>query len=763
MKQNNKQRREIIGVIGNDTSNHLINYDTNKYYDDSFVLDLSLENNSHSLICRRVKKNSTVLDVGCAQGMIGKALNEQLSCKVYGIEIDEDAKKKAEQSGCYSGVFLFDITAPQGKDYNKFKQVKEKFDYIIFADVLEHLIHPEKVLAEYSKLLNDGGKILISIPNIAHYDIIDGLMNGKFNYARMGILDNTHLRFFTKNSFIEFIDLINKKFDCGFKCECFASTFFKPDFWGKYETLDRVMAESPDACALQHLFELSITNSDWENKKPKAHNLTKKIEEEFQKIEAQNRALDSQNRALQVENNKLQHAQSELINSASWKITSPLRKIMKPVHEISSGMQRITRRIACRTEHQKPAIMFFVHTWINLGGTKLTDVGGTTLNTLDIIAEIKNMYDCYVVTAIGNEYVLVSFDECGNQNIYALDIPIATGDYDEYNSDFYLRISNLLDELQIDILHIQHIWNFPCDLGLLAAKRKTILTIHDYAFFRPKEQAFVVTCERETSLSSARREAMAVLLQNADSIVVPSRTIREELLSRYPDLEAKTKIVANGIYSDKMIIKKPYKREKNKKDFNIAFVGVIDGHKGYKNILSLIKTTDDQNIKYHLFGVTGHKELNNYKNFTNHGRYQREALPGLLNKYEIDLVCFLGDCRESFSYALSEVLYAGVPVFSFDLGAIGERIKASGAGWTIEYTKDMKTVLKFISEKIKSKEYQEKLRAAEDTKVQTVDGMVKDLLTFYDCNIAGKDLVQKYRCLDNLRLIRTIKNNKRRI
>ena len=58
-------------------------------------------------------------------------------------------------------------------------------------------------------MLKDNGKILVSIPNIAHYDIIRGLFNDQFNYSKVGILDNTHIRFFTKKLFAQFIDEIN--------------------------------------------------------------------------------------------------------------------------------------------------------------------------------------------------------------------------------------------------------------------------------------------------------------------------------------------------------------------------------------------------------------------------------------------------------------------------------------------------------------------------------------------------------------------------
>ena len=79
------------------------------------------------------------------------------------------------------------------------------FDHIVFADVLEHLRNPLKVLTCAKGLLKDGGTILVSVPNLAHNSVMIDLLNHKFEYRSTGLLDDTHIHFFTKSSLEEMI------------------------------------------------------------------------------------------------------------------------------------------------------------------------------------------------------------------------------------------------------------------------------------------------------------------------------------------------------------------------------------------------------------------------------------------------------------------------------------------------------------------------------------------------------------------------------
>ncbi len=134
-----------------------------------------------------------VVDFGCATGYFPGLLN-QLGYLVTGVEINPDAAKIAEAFCDKVIVADLDMTSIQ----ELFPT--EKFDVATFGDVLEHLRNPWKILRDIQHILKPNGFVVASIPNIAHGDVRLALLQGDFDYSPQGILDNTHLRFFTKKT-----------------------------------------------------------------------------------------------------------------------------------------------------------------------------------------------------------------------------------------------------------------------------------------------------------------------------------------------------------------------------------------------------------------------------------------------------------------------------------------------------------------------------------------------------------------------------------
>lgn len=268
---------------------NLANGDTNKffslpesnedrYYVENFNTDEDSYNNYVKILSNEVPDKSVVIDVGCAQGKFGYCLSKK-NCIVYGIERDHVSAKHAISSGNYKDIFIFDVLRMEGKEYDRFVSTVKYADVIIIADVLEHMADPTSVLFTILDFLKENGTLLVSVPNIAHADIYLKLMNGIFNYTDLGILDNTHLKFFTKRSFMEWIDLFNycypeKKVDCKY----LESSYYYSDYLLKIREKQRALFQIieiyPEFNSLQLLFKLTKLSFD-----QKAEELTNALAE----------------------------------------------------------------------------------------------------------------------------------------------------------------------------------------------------------------------------------------------------------------------------------------------------------------------------------------------------------------------------------------------------------------------------------------------------------------------------------------------------
>lgn len=144
-----------------------------------------------------------VLDVGCGTGATLLYIkNLYKNANLYGIEIGKISSKIAN---AYANVINEDI-----EQVNLQLQYEENFfDYIILGDILEHLENPWKLLKNLKLYLKKDGYILASIPNIMHISVIREIINGSFTYQEAGILDKTHLRFFTLSEIYKLFDTAN--------------------------------------------------------------------------------------------------------------------------------------------------------------------------------------------------------------------------------------------------------------------------------------------------------------------------------------------------------------------------------------------------------------------------------------------------------------------------------------------------------------------------------------------------------------------------
>jgi O-antigen biosynthesis protein len=139
------------------------------------------------------KGTKKVLEVGCGAGMTGKALKERGVEEVVGVELQAEAGKNALEH--YDNVIIGDV------EQVKLPYENGYFDCALYGDVLEHLIDPWQLLREHNGLIKEKGAIICSIPNIRYFKVTRRLVGrGKWEYEDDGVLDRTHLRFFTWDS-----------------------------------------------------------------------------------------------------------------------------------------------------------------------------------------------------------------------------------------------------------------------------------------------------------------------------------------------------------------------------------------------------------------------------------------------------------------------------------------------------------------------------------------------------------------------------------
>lgn len=138
--------------------------------------------------------DARVLDVGCGGGALGAALKVRGAAYVAGIELQPEAAAVARgrldklvQGSAVDGELPFS---------------EAEFDYLIFADVLEHLPEPDQVLQRYLPFLKQDGTVIVSVPNYRFYWVLLRLMLDRWEYTDSGVRDRTHLRIFTRHNLL---------------------------------------------------------------------------------------------------------------------------------------------------------------------------------------------------------------------------------------------------------------------------------------------------------------------------------------------------------------------------------------------------------------------------------------------------------------------------------------------------------------------------------------------------------------------------------
>ena len=209
-------------------------------------------NTADYFIINNISPSSTVLEIGTSSGYISKYLVKEKKCKVTGIDFDKELLDIASEH-------LEKAVLANLNEIDSWKNEIENdhYDFIICQDVLEHLYNIFEVLIELRKKLKKTGKLIVSVPNVNHSSIIMELLDNSFDYEQTGILDNTHLKFFTSKTFV------NYAMNVGYKLEKHEITYLVPEQtslkknYCDYSLMQREVCMGTDnSHAFQNLFVL---------------------------------------------------------------------------------------------------------------------------------------------------------------------------------------------------------------------------------------------------------------------------------------------------------------------------------------------------------------------------------------------------------------------------------------------------------------------------------------------------------------------------
>ncbi len=182
-------------------------------------------------ISAHITDKSRVLDVGCGAGALGAWLKREKNCYVAGIEGHPDGARIAESR--LDAVYKLDLNDLKSVEKAMAKQL---FDAIVFVDVLEHCYYAVELLQLFQKNLAPQGKILYSVPNVAHHSVRFGLLKGNFDYTDTGILDKTHVKLYTRASAIKLAE------QAGLTIEAVENTSPSNGLWGLVSKFDPTLS-----------------------------------------------------------------------------------------------------------------------------------------------------------------------------------------------------------------------------------------------------------------------------------------------------------------------------------------------------------------------------------------------------------------------------------------------------------------------------------------------------------------------------------------
>lgn len=414
--------------------------------------------------------------------------------------------------------------------------------------------------------------------------------------------------------------------------------------------------------------------------------------------------------------------------------------------------------------YNKKRILYLVHEWEE-DLSKLP--GGTSMHLADLIRGQKEENICFVLAPNKfdlSEFKLYMYHKEEASCIFTFKIDMGYSVIKYSNEDYKNMLNKIIKDFGINLVHVHHLIFHTFDVGDCIKENNIpgIITLHDLYMICPtinmiyEETYCNLSKEKDCSkclkhrlgmqnniLSNWQKNARQ-LLEKFDEILVPSNNTKQLYLEVYKGLNIK--VIEHGLKLDEFKMEQTTTNESKRehKAFNIAFIGVMTIHKGSNVLRKLISANENKGnkINIHLFGNSEDpKLLKDRPGYTYHGRYVREKLPSLLKENNIDLICIFSIWPETFSYTLSEAFIAKVPVITYNIGAVSERVQRDNLGYIVDYNSSAEEILNKINKIADDKEEYEKIISNFDNlELKTLEQMLNEYNVLYSKYLENSDI-----------------------
>lgn len=289
------------------------------------VINISDKSSNWTMAFNHVRDGSEVLDIGCSKGGFGEALIRYKNCKVDGIELDRDDARLAAK-------VLRTVVNDSAESALEADLKNKKYDHVVLLDVIEHFYRPSDILKQIRPHLKKNGTIIFSIPNMSHTSVRIMLLGGDFIYSQTGLLDNTHLHFYTEEE-------INKVFrEANYQIDVLGGAVVKYGDDLVRQSLKNIGVKSASDDLIKILLSNNgeiyqfVGSASYKGGGPKVERVFSSPNPKAI-LSAYNQSIDDlahKNEQLKEKNLILNNHISDIENSKAWRLVKVLRRVLHP-------------------------------------------------------------------------------------------------------------------------------------------------------------------------------------------------------------------------------------------------------------------------------------------------------------------------------------------------------------------------------------------------------------------------------------------------